>query len=262
MKRARFFAHGSRIAALMLALFLGRADAQNRNEAKKPAVAPPPSLRDADMTVVVYNETDRDSRDLARFYAAKRGIAKDHLIGLRCAAEEDIGRLEYDRQIATPLRKIFHQKGWWQLRAGDHPMGRVEKTSIRFVALIRGIPLRIKPHFEPYRGDQIIGRPELSTHNEAAVDSELAVLGLYSGHISGELNNPYFRSFARITEVRFSIAFAGLPSGRADAGDRSRHDHGFARSRAAGLARLCLCRRARLSGRRQKGGRPLAAQHR
>lgn len=201
MKRSRFSDLGWRIITLLLAAFLCQAPAQNVNEATPKARMATPRVREADLTVVVYNETDRDSQELARFYAVKRGIAKDHIIGLRCPSDEDIGRLDYDRKIAEPLRKIFVKRGWWQLRAADHPMGRVEKTSIRFLALMRGIPLRIKPHFEPYPGDQIIGRPELSMRNEAAVDSELAVLGLYSGRISGELNNPYFRSFARITEV-------------------------------------------------------------
>ena len=198
MNGATFFEHGWRSSTLLLALFLGSASGQTGGAKKGEA---PGAARDAHLTVVVYNESDRDSRELARFYAAKRGIAKDHLIGLRCGTEEDISRPDFDRQIAAPLRKTFEKRGWWQLRAGDHPMGRVERTSIRFLALMRGIPLRIKPHFEPYPGDRIIGRAELSSHNEAAVDSELAVLGLYSGHISGELNNPYFRAFARITET-------------------------------------------------------------
>jgi uncharacterized protein (TIGR03790 family) len=37
-------------------------------------------------------------------------------------------------------------------------------------------------------------------HNEASVDSELAVLGAFSRQISGPLQNPYFQSFKTIAE--------------------------------------------------------------
>jgi uncharacterized protein (TIGR03790 family) len=164
-----------------------------------------PSNPDVEATVVAYNDNDRDSRELAKFYAAKRGIPKDHLIALNCPMTEDITRAEYDRDIAEPLRKVFEKKGWWELRVGESALGAVEKSSIRFLALMRGVPLRIKATFEPYAGDQIVGPQPIATHNEAAVDSELSVLGAYSHQISGALNNPYFRSFSRSRD-------ANLPS--------------------------------------------------
>ena len=160
---------------------------------------------DAQATVVIYNETDRDSADLARLYAGKRNVPKDHVLGLKCSREEEITREEYDRDIAAPLRKIFEKKGWWDLRVGENPLGKVEKSTIRFVALMRGIPLKIRQPEAPYPGDEVSGPPEIGTHAEAAVDSELAVLGVYTRRISGAINNPYFRSFTAIKD-------ANLPS--------------------------------------------------
>ena len=45
--------------------------------------------------------------ELAHFYAEKRGIPKDQVIGLRCSKAEEITRGEYDQTIAEPLRKVF-----------------------------------------------------------------------------------------------------------------------------------------------------------
>src|SRR5438094_4883141 len=62
------------------------------------------------------------------------------------------------------------------------------------------MPLKIKPVTAPYEGDKP-GEGPVSGHNEASVDSELAVLGLFSRQISGPLHNPYFQSFKAVTEI-------------------------------------------------------------
>jgi uncharacterized protein (TIGR03790 family) len=151
--------------------------------------------------VVVYNERDPDSGDLARYYASKRNISKEQIVALKCPTTEEITRPEYDETIAKPLREVFEKKGWWKLRQEEHPAGKVEETRIRFVALIRGVPLKIKPYFEPVEGDKPNGQPEIATHNEASVDSEISVLGVYTKQISGVMNNPYFRMYQRIADT-------------------------------------------------------------
>src|SRR4051812_27258847 len=87
---------------------------------------------DAAATVVVFNETDRDSVDLARFYAEKRGIPKSQVIGLKCVKTEEISREDYDNTIAEPLRRIFTTNGWWKLREADNSLGPVEWNKIHF----------------------------------------------------------------------------------------------------------------------------------
>jgi uncharacterized protein (TIGR03790 family) len=173
--------------------------AQIFDEALKERTASPRNV-DAEATVVVYNENDRDSRELAIIYVGKRSIPRDHLVGLQCPAAEEITRADYDRDIAEPLRNAFLKKGWWTLDISG-PQQQVEKTSIHFVALMRGIPLKIKPQFEPYPGDRPYGGPPISTHNEASVDSELAVLGACTHQISGALENLYYRGFSPIAEA-------------------------------------------------------------
>lgn len=156
--------------------------------------------RESALTVVVFNEADRDSTELAHYYAEKRGIPKDQVIGLKTSKSEEISRDEYDRTIAEPLRQIFTARQWWKLREPNNPLGPVESNKIRFVALIRGIPLKIA-EAPGYPGDKVVIPGPAGGANAAAVDSELAVLGYRTHVISGFMRNPYFRSFAAITDV-------------------------------------------------------------
>jgi len=151
-------------------------------------------------TVVVYNKTAPDAADLARFYAQKRGIPTDHIVGLTCSLTEEISRDEYDATIANRLREIFKAKKWWTVRETEDHREAVLATSIRFVALIRGIPLKIRAVPTPYPGDKPGGGP-IENHNEASVDSDLAVLGYFSPQISGAVINPYFKSFRSIDQL-------------------------------------------------------------
>jgi len=54
------------------------------------------------------------------------------------------------------------------------------KTSIRFVAVIKGVPLKNQTREGPYPGNQSAGGP-VSSRNEASVDSELKVLVYFRG---------------------------------------------------------------------------------
>ena len=151
-------------------------------------------------TIVIYNKAALDSAELARFYAKQRGIASDHIVGLTCSTDEEISREEYDSNIAGPLREIFKIQKWWTLRETPEQQTVIMTTAIRFVAVIKGMPLKIKPTSDSYPGDQP-GDGPVSSRNEASVDSELAILGLFSGQISGPLRNLYFQSFKAIGEM-------------------------------------------------------------
>lgn len=149
-------------------------------------------------TIVVFNSSNPESVDLAKFYAQQRGIARDHLVGLVCSGEEEITREEYDRAIANPLREVFRERKWWTLRDSPDGPAEVAANTIHFVALIKGMPLKIKPA-ENYPGDKT-SHGAVNGRNDASVDSELAVLARNSPEISGALTNPYFQSYHAITE--------------------------------------------------------------
>ena len=146
-------------------------------------------------TVVVYNADAPGSAELAKFYAQKRGIARDHLVPLHCAKDEEIGRGQYDTTIAGPLRAAFIKKHWWVLLDDENPQLGVMSSSIHFVALMKGVPLKIRSTTD-YPGDKRAAPP--TDRNEASVDSELTTLARYSRQISGPLNNPYFQSHSPI----------------------------------------------------------------
>ena len=150
-------------------------------------------------TLVVYNKAVPDSVQLAKFYAQQRNIAFDHVIGLTCSTEEEISREEYDGTIAQPLREIFKTRHWWTMRnTGEREV--VTASSIRFIALIKGVPLKIRATTGPYPGDEP-GAGAIAGRNEASVDSELSALAFDLRRISGVITNPYFKSYRGITEV-------------------------------------------------------------
>jgi uncharacterized protein (TIGR03790 family) len=161
------------------------------------ACAADPPLAPA--TIVVFNSSVPESVELAKFYAQKRGIARDHLVGLDCSRDEEISREEYDRTIATPLRDAFRKRKWWTVIDSGSGPPAVSSNTIRFVALIKGMPLKIK-NAEAYPGDKP-GAGPIMNRNEASVDSEIAVLARFSPEISGAVTNPYFQSFRGIMEA-------------------------------------------------------------
>ena len=154
----------------------------------------------ANWTIVIYNKASPESVELAKFYAEKRGIARDHMIGLACSLEEEISREEYDTTIANPLRDILQQRGWWTVRKRESPdeKPRLTASMIRFAAVIKGVPLKIRST-QNYPGDKQ-GQGEIGTRNEASVDSELSVLGFFTPEISGALGNSYYKSYRPIRE--------------------------------------------------------------
>ena len=156
----------------------------------------------APATIVVFNKDVPESVELAKFYAQKRGIARDHLVGLSVSKTEEISRDEYDAMIRDPLRAAFKERKWWTLNEPRHSVITVASNSIRFVALMKGLPLKIRAA-ENYPRDKP-GPGPVGNRNDASVDSEVATLGAFSEQISGALPNPYFKSYRAIAEFENS----------------------------------------------------------
>src|SRR4029077_1981987 len=114
----------------------------------------------------------------------QRSISSDHLVGLTCSVDEEMSREDYDATIAEPLRRVFEAKGWWRTRETPEHEKAVLTTTIRFVAIIKGIPLKIRATTAGYPGDEP-GAGLIYSRNEASVDSELATLGFFTRKISG-----------------------------------------------------------------------------
>jgi len=156
------------------------------------AAAPVP---DPKSVAILYNSDDPESRELAEFYAEARAIPTANLIGLAMPKTEEISRKEYDSTIAVPLRAEFDKRGWWQRVTNAEGWIEPTRNQIRILVTVRGVPLKIRqsaredgqPH--PERNKQ-----PFTGHDEASVDSELAMVGVEGYPLDGSLRNPYFRS--------------------------------------------------------------------
>jgi len=152
--------------------------------------------REAAATVVLFNAADPDSTALAKYYAGRREIPADNLIGLACASTEEIGRDEYLATIAGPVRAHLLAKGLW---TADPASGRVIAAAGRFAAIIRGVPLKIRP--DPNIAPNRAQPDPIGSRNEASVDSELAALAAVGASPAGVLPNPYFRRFTPVLDL-------------------------------------------------------------
>ena len=177
----------------------------------------------APATIVVFNSAIPESVELAKFYAQKRGITRDHLVGLACSREEEISRQDYDRTIAKPLREVFRQRKWWTVLGPDGDLPTVSENSIRFIALIKGIPMKIKPA-EEYPGDKS-GPGPIGNRNEASVDSETVGADTLRPANFRSGDEPLLPELSSGDRDARHAAHVGLPAGCADRGDRSANDH-------------------------------------
>jgi uncharacterized protein (TIGR03790 family) len=101
-----------------------------------PSVALALSARDL---VVVFNRDQPESRGLAVYYAQKRQVPVENLVGVEVPASEDMSRQDFDQKLVPPVR------------------ARVEKLQAQgrapAVLLVYGIPLRVGPE-PPSKADE------------------------------------------------------------------------------------------------------------
>jgi uncharacterized protein (TIGR03790 family) len=64
-----------------------------------------------DRVLVVYNPTLRDSKDVALYYLAKRGIPKSHTCEIEPSSTDQIKQGEYDSAVKAPIRKCLERIG-------------------------------------------------------------------------------------------------------------------------------------------------------
>ncbi len=166
-------------------------------------------------TAVVFNPDFPGSAELAAYYAEKRGIPKERVIGLRCAQTDSMSRAEFDEQLRLPLLKMFMEQGWRNVPPpvpGTPPPGKDSllevKTGVRVLALMRGVPFQIRRSVE---------NPKQSEEDEASVDSELTVLGLNKPPTAGGLRNPWFDQAVRFSKAQQAAGL--LLVGRLDGPD-------------------------------------------
>jgi uncharacterized protein (TIGR03790 family) len=138
--------------------------------------------------VVVYNKKVPASEEVARHYAAARRVPSEQVIGFELTTNEEMPRVEYESWLARPLAHELEQRGLWRMGTNLWPVTNATdlrevrmpvESSIRYVVLCYGVPLKIQHDPEWHEEGEELLRPELRANN-AAVDSELATLPLPS----------------------------------------------------------------------------------
>lgn len=152
---------------------------------------------DPERIVVVANEADADSLAIAEHYIGLRSIPADNLILISCSKGENIDWDAFVETIFNPLRKTLIEREWIKGALSDKvdSEGRVVLASlghtIDFMVVCR-IPLRISNDKERLEktADQHIQKQ--FNVNQAAVDSELALLAAMDTPTVAFVKNPLF----------------------------------------------------------------------
>ena len=170
-------------------------------------------------TVVIFNENDASSRELAEYYAKQRGIPAGNLVGLKCSSADMITREAFNSDIDRPLRAVFDQRKWWETaRVGKDGLLAV-KTTMRVFAIMQGVPMKIMEAShgkDPKTGQEITAPP--MQQNAGSVDSDLAAFGVLERPINSVVNNPYFGSDKPFAETPLAPMFL---VGRIDGPDKA-----------------------------------------
>ncbi len=165
---------------------------------------------DPESVAILYNRSVPESRKLAELYQETRGIPADNLIALEMPRTQDISRAEYEKTIARPLREEFDRRSWWRRGKDASGMTLPVNNRIHVMVIMRGVPLRIKQTPQPPPAPQKPGDPPappadpFKGHDEASVDSELAMFGVEGVPTEGVLLNKFYQS-------KNPIEKAGMP---------------------------------------------------
>jgi uncharacterized protein (TIGR03790 family) len=144
-----------------------------------------------DEVVIVYNTRVPESKSLAEYYAQKRLVPTNQIFGFDLTTAEQMSRAEFRDSLQKPLAHAIAAQKLWRIVSltvpgTNHEPARVEarpvESRIRYAVLCFGVPLRITPDPNLKEEGQEKLRPEMR-RNEAAVDSELALLPLIDQHL-------------------------------------------------------------------------------
>ena len=162
----------------------------------------PATAAEGDAVIIIYNTRVPESKSLGEYYAQKRHVPTNQMFGFELATTEDMSRAEFRDALQNPLAREIAARKLWRIASRIVPgtnggPGRVEwkpaESRIRYAVLCYGMPLRIlaDPNVKEEIAEKL--RPELR-RNEAAVDSELALLPMIDEHLplTGPLGNPVY----------------------------------------------------------------------
>ncbi len=168
-----------------------------------PAPAARPAPDDAGdparRVIILANASQPDSMELARYYAAKRGVPAANIAALPMPAAETIAWPEFIATIYQPLQDWLVAHRWVDAFATSvtDAVGRrrygVTTHHLSYLVVCRGVPLRVAHDPALLReAPRSSLRPAFRT-NQGAVDSELTLLAHSTYDVNGWVPNPLFR---------------------------------------------------------------------
>ena len=155
-----------------------------------------------DEVVVVFNPRMPESKAVADYYAKARHVPASQIYGFAMTTNEEMSRAEFRDSLQLPLARKLESDGLWKFGGTTYPatngqpareFRRVVASKIRYAVLCRGVPLKIAS--DPDLREPVnTNLPAAYRRNEAAVDSELALLPAIEMNqpLNGPMPNPFY----------------------------------------------------------------------
>jgi uncharacterized protein (TIGR03790 family) len=150
--------------------------------------------------VIVANRAQTDSLQLARYYAEQRRVPPENILAFAMPDAETISWPEFVQSVWQPLEDELVRRGWIDAVGSNlkDPAGRkkyaVNGHRISYLVVCRGVPLRINEDVSIPLPPEVAAIGAAFRTNQAAVDSELALLALPNLPPAGFVRNPFFQN--------------------------------------------------------------------
>lgn len=141
--------------------------------------------------VVVYVRNSPESKSVADYYASRRGVPENQVIGLDVSVGDNLSRADFSKLVEIPLIEELQSRKLCRYEIGSVPatndfpartLYKCVESKVRYLLLTWGFPYRITedPTLKEPGAENL---PVQNRRNEAAVDSDLSILGA-KGYLS------------------------------------------------------------------------------
>lgn len=143
--------------------------------------------------LVIFNSRSVDSRDVAAYYAERRGVPTNQVWGFDMSTGEAITRSEYLETIQNPILKRLDESKLWVWQPVTNGARRLASSKIKYLLLCYHVPTKFLADTNLVEKGTENSRPELR-RTEASVDSQLACLPMvhHNPRWAGAINNHAF----------------------------------------------------------------------
>ncbi len=153
--------------------------------------------------IVIYNTRVPESKQVADYYAQRRAVPANQVLGLDLPADESMTRQEFLEKLQAPLLKHLEAEKLFTYgpatnrvpnsKISEPPVRRVVGARVRYAVLCYGVPVKISadPKLVEEGADKL---PAELQRNQAAVDSQLACSASSEGRLpwTGPISNPFY----------------------------------------------------------------------